>query len=195
VVSEDPFETYGQCKSVQYGMLPFIIPLACLFAIVIVLTAVISYRLRDVQEDLAECRWIFYGILCHIQTWAIGIPILVITDSVSKDGFYVMMSALAFIFSTSLVSLVIWPKIYTVCSKRAGSSQYAHARISVQGGGTRISGMTDSRDSRARHSDRPTSENVQGHFEDPERPLNFDKDASPRALSAASPRPPPSKDL
>jgi hypothetical protein len=34
----DPLETYGECASLTYGILPFITPLACLFALAIGMT-------------------------------------------------------------------------------------------------------------------------------------------------------------
>lgn len=111
-VSDDPVETYGECQSVNYGVVPFVVPLAVLGATIIVMTAVISWKLKDVQSDLAESKWIFFGIFTHIQTWAIGIPIVVITNQVSKNASYIMYAALTFIFASTLVGLVIWPKIY-----------------------------------------------------------------------------------
>jgi gamma-aminobutyric acid type B receptor len=69
-----PLETYGKCRSVPHGLLPFIVPLGCLLFMAVGITAFYSWKLKDVQADLAESRWIFAGIFIHIQTLLVGIP-------------------------------------------------------------------------------------------------------------------------
>lgn len=104
--------SYGECNSKDVGVLPFVIPLGFIIAISVFMTGAISWKLKDVQADLAETKWIFFGIFSHIQVWAIGIPVFIILDDVSRDASYLISAALTFIFSISLVALVIWPKIY-----------------------------------------------------------------------------------
>ena len=142
-INGDPLETYGQCESINYGVIPFIIPLGFLFAVIIVMTAVIAWKLKDVQDDLAESKWIFFGIFTHIQTWLIGIPIIVITTNVSRNASYIMYAALTFIFSSTLVGLVIWPKIYVqVRDRYFGGPPKKSVTLSVQTKGmTRVSGL------------------------------------------------------
>jgi len=142
IIQDHPLERYGECRSANYGELPFILPLAVLIAITMVMAATIAWKLRDVQPDLAESRWIFSCILMHLQSWLVGIPLIIITDGVSKDAEYIMFVALAFVFSVSSVAFVIWPKIYMVYT--AGRTTRATAVISIQQGQTRISGFTDS---------------------------------------------------
>ena len=70
VINVQPLETWGECKvndSSDGGLLPFILPLGGLFAIIIAMTAVVAWRMKDVQSDLAESQWIFFGIYSHIQ--------------------------------------------------------------------------------------------------------------------------------
>jgi hypothetical protein len=114
-INDDPLETLGECQSrdrADDGILPYVIPLLFLFFIITSMTAVVAWRMKDVQAELAESNWIFYGIITHIQTWAVGIPVVIITKEVSRDAWYIIMASLAFIFPTSLVAFVIWPKIY-----------------------------------------------------------------------------------
>jgi hypothetical protein len=114
-INDDPLETLGECQSrdrADDGILPYIIPLLFLFLIVCSMTAVVAWRMKDVQAELSESKWIFFGIITHIQTWAVGIPVVIITKGVSRDAWYIIMASLAFIFPTSLVAFVIWPKIY-----------------------------------------------------------------------------------
>jgi hypothetical protein len=115
VSNNDPLETFGKCKSgdsVGDGLLPYIIPLGLLFIVITSMTAVVAWRMKHVQSELSESKWIFFGILMHIQTWAVGIPVVVITDGLSRDAYYIMVASLTFILPTSLVAFVIWPKVH-----------------------------------------------------------------------------------
>ena len=67
-----PLETYGQCSSVNYGILPFIIPLGFLFALVIGLTAFFSWRLKETSTDFNDSKLTFVGIFTHIEIWLLG---------------------------------------------------------------------------------------------------------------------------
>jgi hypothetical protein len=114
-INDDPLATLGECQSrdrADDGLLPYIIPLLFLFFIITSMTAVVAWRMKDVQAELSESKWIFFGIITHIQTWAVGVPVVIITKGVSRDAWYIIMASLAFVFPTSLVAFVIWPKIY-----------------------------------------------------------------------------------
>jgi len=75
-------------------------------------TGAIAFQLKDVQAEQAESKWIFFAIFSHVQIWAIGIPVFMILDKHSRDASYLISAFLAFSFSTSMVILVVWPKIY-----------------------------------------------------------------------------------
>ena len=45
--TDEKLELYGQCQSLNYGVLPFVIPLGCLFCVIITMTAVTSWKLKD----------------------------------------------------------------------------------------------------------------------------------------------------
>lgn len=114
-INNDPLETLGECQSrdrADDGLLSIVMPLLSLFFIITSMTAVVAWRMKDVQTELSESKWIFFGIIMHIQTWAVGIPVVIITKGVSRDAWYIIMTSLAFIFPTSFVAFVIWPKVY-----------------------------------------------------------------------------------
>jgi hypothetical protein len=112
MISDDeaPLKTYGQCES-DNGVLPYVIPLAFLFAVIITMTLAISWKMKDVQSDLSEAKWIFIGIFSHLQIWAIGIPVYLILSGVSRDASYLISMALTFVFANTFVIFVIGPKI------------------------------------------------------------------------------------
>jgi 7 transmembrane sweet-taste receptor of 3 GCPR len=138
----EPYETYGECISKEYGVLPFLIPLLLLIGLAVISTALFSWKLRNVQSELAESQWIFAGIFLQIQTWLVGIPVLLVTHAVSIDAVYFMIVVLTFTFSTSLVGLVIGPKMVAVVREKHFGEAKRRTRISVMGGSTHISGLT-----------------------------------------------------
>lgn len=139
-----PYETYGECRSVNYGNIPFYVPIVVLMSIAVTATAVFSFKLRHVQSELSESSWIFAGIFLHIQTWLVGVPVLFITHGISRDAFYVMIMILTFTFATSLVGFVIGPKMYDILKDKYFGGNITRTKISIGGGTTRVSGMVQS---------------------------------------------------
>jgi len=145
IIREQPLETFGECV-VDNNILAYLVPLGFLIFLVIVTTAVMAWKLKHVQSNLAESKWIFVGILTQLQTWAIGIPIVIITDDISKDAGYVMYAALTFMFSITMVIFVIWPKIYAWARERyfggaMQNQQQQVPRINLTKPSTRVSGI------------------------------------------------------
>lgn len=144
-LEEDPWESYGQCAvSKEIGTLPYIIPLVLLFLITMLMTLSISWKMRTVQSDLSEARWIFIAVFSHIQIWLVGIPVFLIVNEISRDASYLISMALIFVFSNVFVVLVIWPKMIEDIRKNVlglkGTGD-KRSRISVDGGSTRVSGL------------------------------------------------------
>ena len=83
---------------------------------------------------------------CSVSTSVTSdvVPILIITNSVSKDAFYFTVAALAFIFSVSLVACVIWPKIYFYLRDTYFGGPGRSNVVSSLGinGSTRVSGLS-----------------------------------------------------
>jgi 7 transmembrane sweet-taste receptor of 3 GCPR len=138
----EPYETYGECNSEKYGVLPFLIPLLLLIGLAVITTAVFSWRLRNVQSELVESQWIFAGIFLQIQTWLVGIPVLLVTHAVSIDAVYFMIVVLTFTFSTSLVGVVIGPKMVALVREKYFGEAKPKTKISIRGGSTHVSGLT-----------------------------------------------------
>jgi len=138
---EEQWNSYGECNS-EGGALPFIIPLGFIIAISVFMTGAIAWKLKDVQAELAESKWIFFGIFSHIQIWAIGIPLYIILNDLSRDASYLISAALTFIFSVSLVMLVIWPKIFVwLRNNYFGGPPEPRMAISVTKKTTVVSGL------------------------------------------------------
>ena len=139
------WNSYGQCQSANLGVLPYVIPLAFLFAIIILMTLAISWKMKSIQSELSEAKWIFMAIFSHLQVWAVGIPIFLILETTSKDASYLISMCLIFIFSNTFVCLVIWPKIYMQIKNKyfGGSSKKSPMKVNINGGTTYISGLSN----------------------------------------------------
>jgi len=149
-VGDERYETYGQCAS-EKGMVPYLLPLAVLIFVAVGVTGWFAWKMKDVQAELSESRWIFAGIFLHIQTWLIGVPIFYITESVSRDASYLMLVVLAFSFSTSQVALVIWPKMHAWSRETffGGVAVPKRPLINVSGGSSvRVTGVAGGGSSR-----------------------------------------------
>jgi hypothetical protein len=147
-MSEEPWVSYGQCES-ENGVLPYVLPLAFLFVIIMLMTLSISWKMRAVQSELSEAKWIFIAIFSHIQMWVIGIPVYLILNDVSRDASYLISMALIFVFSNVFVILVIWPKMNKDIKDTffGGAQRRKNPQLSVQAGGlTHISGLEQPND-------------------------------------------------
>jgi hypothetical protein len=139
-LTEEPWVSYGQCASTETGVLPFIVPLAFLFAVIMAMTLSRSWQMRDVQEELSEAKWIFIGIFSHLQVWAIGIPVYLILQGISRDVSYLISMALVVVFSNVFVIVIIGPKMIIDLSSTPKQKKRV-TRVSVSGGETQISGI------------------------------------------------------
>jgi 7 transmembrane sweet-taste receptor of 3 GCPR len=142
IADSDPYETYGKCTSKKNGSLPFMIPIILLVGITVGTTAVYSWKLRNVQSELAESSWIFAGIFIHIQMWLVGVPVFFITRGISRDASYLMVVILTFTFGTILVGFIVGTKFLVVVREKYFGQQTRQTRISVMGGTTHISGLS-----------------------------------------------------
>ena len=155
VIAEEPRETYGECRSGH--ILYFLVPLFSLFFLALAMTCFIAWRMKDIQSELSESKWIFFGIVLHLQIWAIGLPVVNIVDETSKDAEYLMYAVLTFAFSTSLVALVVGPKVYVWALERwFGGKNKTGPKLSVmEGASTQVSGLAEQPQSR--NGERPPS--------------------------------------
>jgi hypothetical protein len=134
--------SYGYCTSADKGLAPFLVPLAVLFALVIIMSLMILWKMREAQEEFTDVKSIFIGIITHLQVWAVGIPVYLVLHDVSMDTAYLSSVVLVFFFSNVVVVVVIGPKIVMDLSYTRKSRRLASSRGSGVGGGmTHISGL------------------------------------------------------
>eukprot|EP00980_Cylindrotheca_fusiformis_P010017 scaffold2214_cov139-Cylindrotheca_fusiformis.AAC.14 len=142
---DHPWESYGQCGvSNQVGTLPYIIPLGLLFLVTMLMTLSVAWKMRMVQSDLSEARWIFIAVSSHIQIWLVGIPVFLILEDISRDASYLISMALIFVLSNVFVVLVIWPKMLDDIGRNGFGLKDKDGKtthIGVKGGSMHITGL------------------------------------------------------
>jgi hypothetical protein len=145
VLAERPLETYGRCTS--SNLIPFVVPLFLLVAIITAMVLFIAWRARDIQAEFCEWNYCFYGVFIHLQMMAIGIPLYIVLNGISKSAVHLISIFLIFIFSTALVMTIIWPKALFVKQEQRRS---ALSGASANGTRRRSSGIVLSSSSTVR---------------------------------------------
>ena len=141
-VKELPLETYGRCSCDSFWA--FFGPLIGLLVAVDVAVAIYAWKSLDIAEQLGDSRAIFFTLLTHIQAWAVGIPILIVTQT-SADGTYLGRAALIWIFACSPLIILIMPKIYRAFdSQRHPNSRSTRGSINANAGSptVHVTGLT-----------------------------------------------------
>jgi len=135
IITEAPLETYGKCNS--SNITPFIVPLCILIAVATASTMFIAWKVKDIQSEFSEWNWVFYGIFIHLQMFAIGIPLFIILTDVSRSASHLISSFLIFIFSVTLVVLIIWPKVFLFIQQKRGASMRLRGIVNINSSCTR----------------------------------------------------------
>jgi hypothetical protein len=103
IVNDDPLETIGECVNPKYGLVPFVTPIAILVLYAVLRTAYIAWKMRNIQSDLSEAWYIFFGLYSHVQISMVGIPIIVITSQVSVLASFIMLVIMTVVLSITMV--------------------------------------------------------------------------------------------
>ena len=116
VIQLVPSESYGECSSdsfwVYFGLL---------FGILVVseaTTVFFAIKTSDIQQDLSDCNSVLMAIAFHLQAWIVGVPILAVLGKSSVDATYLGRVFLIWIFSTSAVLFIVWPKVFKALELR-----------------------------------------------------------------------------
>lgn len=101
----------GRCLSESdYGATPY---LACLAAVnlgAVVLANYQAYRARDLSDDLSESKYIGLIMMCLLQTWLTGGPVLFLVYDHPISN-YVVVCMICFLTCTAILGLIFLPKM------------------------------------------------------------------------------------
>ena len=109
VTSELPAERYGQCTSKYFAA--WFGPLVLLLFVAEVLTMYFAWKTADIPNDFRDSGAVMYASFAQIQSWAIGVPMLVVLGTSSSDATYFGRIFLIWIFAVSSVVVVVGPKL------------------------------------------------------------------------------------
>mmetsp|Transcript_59641 Transcript_59641/g.146216 ORF Transcript_59641/g.146216 Transcript_59641/m.146216 type:complete len:1032 (+) Transcript_59641:145-3240(+) len=76
-----------------------------------ILTLIMAWKTKDVDDSFSESGWIFALALVQFQTLIVAVPLIVILQDVDAAGRYFGYTILFWLFSTSAVGLIMVPKI------------------------------------------------------------------------------------
>jgi hypothetical protein len=132
VTSELPAERYGQCTSKYFAA--WFGPLVLLLCVAEVLTMYFAWKTADVPNDFRDSGAVMYASFAQIQSWAIGVPMLIVLGTSSSDATYFGRIFLIWIFAVSSVVVVVGPKlINSFRIRRNPELGRAKSRVHVSG--------------------------------------------------------------
>lgn len=132
IVSELPYETYGECGNDRLCV--FIGPLMGLLIFAEGASAFFAWKTADMPDDLNDSGSMVLAIGTHLQAWAIGVPILAVLGNSSTNGTYLGRVLLIWIFSISSIACVVIPKVArAIHLRRNPEVRRPKSRVSVTG--------------------------------------------------------------
>jgi len=133
-------ESIGQCSG-DY-MVAYIVPLAVVVFIPTLLTGVMAWKTKDVDDAYAESWWIFMLFLVQIELLIIGVPVISILRNLSTDGRYVGYIIILWAIPMSTMALIMMPKALAYHKAVHGGSSDRNKR--GQRSGVHVSGISGS---------------------------------------------------
>ena len=132
VTSELPAERYGQCASNYFAA--WFGPLVALLFVAEILTMYFAWKTADIPNDFRDSGAVMYASFAQIQSWAIGVPMLVVLGTSSADATYFGRIFLIWIFAVSSVVVVVGPKLINAYRiRRNPELGKAKSRVHVSG--------------------------------------------------------------
>lgn len=135
-------ESIGTCDNDHF--IAFIVPLVLLMLIPSLLTFVMSYKTKDVDDVYAESYWIFIMVLVQLEVTLFALPMVaILRNSSSNDAKSIGLTLLIWTFPMSTLVLIIGPKVGAFYRAKWGMSSETQGpkRGERASGGVRISGL------------------------------------------------------
>jgi len=134
-------ESFGQCKCDTIGA--FLGPLVAIMLIPTILTAVMAWKTKDVDNVYSESIWIFVLIVVQLELVAVAAPVVVILRDVSTAGRYIGFTVMLWLFPMSTLSLIMMPKVMAH-GKAVRGVDAPKSRRGASGGQVHVSGLESS---------------------------------------------------
>ena len=99
--------SYGMCQS--ENVTPFLVPLALVNFLVLAIANWQAFSTRHIGDEFSESKFIALAMASLLQTFVISMPVLFIVRT-SPRAFYLVLSFMIFLISTTLLLLIFGPK-------------------------------------------------------------------------------------
>jgi 7 transmembrane sweet-taste receptor of 3 GCPR len=108
----DPFtgESTGQCQGED--TVAWFVPILLLMVAVVLLTAFLVYKTRDIDSMYSETSLISAMILFQVQMLLVTIPLLMLVSSMDTVTRYIVRVAIFFLLSASSAGFLIVPRVW-----------------------------------------------------------------------------------
>jgi 7 transmembrane sweet-taste receptor of 3 GCPR len=108
----DPFtgESTGQCQGED--TVAWFVPILLLMVTVVLLTAFLVYKTRDIDSMYSETSLISAMILFQVQMLLVTIPLLMLVSSMDTVTRYIVRVAIFFLLSASSAGFLIVPRVW-----------------------------------------------------------------------------------
>jgi hypothetical protein len=111
----------GRCVSDgDHGAAPYLACLAIINLGAVILANIQAYKARNLSDDLSESKYIGLIMICLLQTWLTGGPVLFLVYD-NPVSHYVVVSMITFLTCMAVLSLIFVPKILLWKDWKSGS--------------------------------------------------------------------------
>ncbi|KAL7580733.1 hypothetical protein ACA910_001017 [Epithemia clementina (nom. ined.)] len=139
-LNEQTGESIGQCQSKNIGA--YVGPLLAIMIIPTLLTGLMAYKTKDVDEAFTESWWVFVLMLVQLEVIFVSAPVIAILRNESTDGEYLGFVVLLWSFPMSTLTLIFIPKVLAYRRAIRGVDVNQQPKRGEHKG-TRVSGMED----------------------------------------------------
>ena len=132
IINEIPAETYGKCQSSHtwafFGLLIGLVFVAE------ATTLYFAWKTADLPGDFRDSEAVMYACMAQIQSWVVGVPMMLMLGHSSADATYFARILLIWIFAVSGIVVVVDSKIVkAIKNRRKPDLGSGGRRVSIAG--------------------------------------------------------------
>jgi 7 transmembrane sweet-taste receptor of 3 GCPR len=129
-------EMIGECSSDYLSA--WLVPLVALMLIPTVLTLLMAWKTKDVDEAYTESKWIFIMVAVQLEVILVSIPLIAILRGVSTDGRYMGFAFLIWMFPMSALGFLFIPKIHAHRKSLRGDAGVSRSKRGARQSGANV---------------------------------------------------------
>ena len=138
VIDEETGASMGRCGEDGSGIV------ILLMIIITIMAGCYAWRTRDVDSAYSESWWILMLILLQLELYIVAIPVVMLLEDVSTDGFYFGNVILAFLFPMTTLLFIMLPKVAAHHRAVHPEAHTNHIRGNLGHGSICVSGLPNS---------------------------------------------------